>query len=340
MRFRSLGCSGLLVSAAGFGTMTVGGTLADKAAFRLMDQALDAGINLFDVSEMADGLQHNVRREFGVSERAVGRWLKTRNRDAVIVATKVCGANDMPVLGATSVVPHIRGGNTTLDRFHITRALEGSLRRLGTDHVDLYQFHWPDRTVPMAEQLEAVAHLIAAGKVRYAGISNETAWGLTRFIATAESTGLPRMASVQNQYNLLDRTFERGLQEVCVRERVGMLAFSPLAMGVLTGKYTTEKTPPSARLRKFSRYQSRWGRPEQVDAAARFARSARTLGHNPAELALAWVRHQPGVASVLSSCTSVEQVSSLIASATLGITDAICEEIEAAAAVDLHGSAR
>ena len=192
----------------------------------------------------------------------------------------------------------------------------------------------------MAEQLEAVAHLIAAGKVRYAGISNETAWGLTRFIATAESTGLPRMASVQNQYNLLDRTFERGLQEVCVRERVGMLAFSPLAMGVLTGKYTTEKTPPSARLRKFSRYQSRWGRPEQVDAAARFARSARTLGHNPAELALAWVRHQPGVASVLSSCTSVEQVSSLIASATLGITDAICEEIEAAAAVDLHGSAR
>ena len=190
----------------------------------------------------------------------------------------------------------------------------------------------------MAEQLEAVAHLIAAGKVRYAGISNETAWGLTRFITTAESAGLPRMVSVQNQYNLLDRTYELGLQEVCVRENVGMLAFSPLAMGVLTGKYTAEKPPPSARLRKFPRYLSRWGRPEQVGAAARFAQSARAFGHNPAELALAWVRHQPGITSVLSSCTSVEQVSSLIASAALEITDAIREEIEAAAAVDLHGS--
>ena len=330
MEYRRLGRSGLRVSAVGFGTMTVGGTLVDAAALRLMDRAHDAGINLFDISEMADGLQHNVRREYGVSERVVGRWLKTRTRDAVIVATKVCGAYDTRVLGATGIVPHIRGGNTTLDRFHLTSALEGSLRRLGTDYVDLYQLHWPDRTVPMADQLEAIDRLIVAGKVRHAGVSNETAWGLTRFAATAEYAGLPRIVSVQNQYNLLDRSFERGLQEVCLREEVGMLAFSPLAMGVLSGKYDIERPRASTRLNKFPRYQSRWGRTEQLAAAARYAATARAIGHDPAKLALAWVRHRPGVASVLSSCTSKDQLESLIESVGIDVDDETANAIETA----------
>ena len=314
VRYRRLGRSGLRVSVIGFGTMTVGGSLSDRDAFPLMDQALDAGINLFDLSEMGDGLQHNVRREYGVSEAAVGRWLKTRARDAVIVATKVCGPNDAHVLGSTNVVPHIRGGNTTLDRFHIARAAEGSLKRLGTDYIDLYQLHWPDRLVPMAEQLDALDRLIGAGKIRYGGVSNETPWGLTRFIATAETHGLPRMVSVQNHYNLLHREFERGLQEVCLNEEVGLLAFSPLAMGVLSGKYADGQMPANSRLAKFPRYQTRWGRPDQLAAADAFAGAARGHGLDPAALALAWVVEQPGVASVLSSCTSKTQLDGLLAS--------------------------
>ena len=259
MQYRRLGKSGLRVSVVGFGTMTIGGTLADRESFPLMDQALDAGINLFDISEMADGLQHNVRHEYGVSEAAIGRWLQTKSRTSVLVATKVCGPNDAVVLGGTNVVPHIRGGNTTLDRFHITRAAEASLKRLGTDYIDLYQLHWPDRVVPMVGQLDALDRLIRAGKIRYGGVSNETPWGLTRFVTAAEATGLPRMVSVQNHYNLLHREFERGLQEVCVEEDVGLLAFSPLAMGVLSGKYSGDRLPAESRLAKFPRYQTRLG---------------------------------------------------------------------------------
>ena len=317
MEYRRLGRSGLRVSVVGFGTMTIGGTLADSDAFPLIDCAVDAGINLIDISEMADGLQSNVRREYGVSERAIGRWLKGRARDDVIVATKVCGAYDTPVLGSVNGVPHIRGGNTTLDRHHIVRAAEDSLKRLGTDYIDLYQLHWPDRVVPMSEQLEALDHLIRAGKIRYAGVSNETPWGLTRFVATAENTGLPRMVSVQNQYNLLYREFEHGLQEVCLEEDIGLLAFSPLAMGVLSGKYAADRRPPQSRLAKFPRYRSRWGRPEQLTAANGFAAAAREQGFDPAELALAWVCRQLGVTSVLSSCTSNAQLTSLIASQTI-----------------------
>ncbi|MDA0261892.1 MAG: aldo/keto reductase [Proteobacteria bacterium] len=330
MRFRRLGRSGLRVSVVGFGTMTVGGTLTDKAAFPLMDQAFGGGINLFDISEMADGLQHNVRRDYGVSESAVGRWLKTRQRDSVLIATKVCGPNDAFVLGRTDAVPHIRGGNTALDRLHIVRAAEGSLKRLGTDYLDLYQLHWPDRIVPMAEQLEALDRLIVAGKIRYAGISNETPWGLTRFITSAEAYELPRMVSVQNHYNLLHREFENGLQEVCIREDVGLLAFSPLAMGVLSGKYGSGRLPAASRLAKFPRYQSRWGRPEQLASAAAFAKAARKSGFDPAELALAWVRDRAGVASVLSSCTSSHQVDALIASAELAPDSDTLRAIEAA----------
>ena len=331
MQYRRLGRSGLRVSTVGLGTMTIGGTLADKAAFPLLDQAVDAGINLIDISEMADGLQDNVRRTYGVSELAIGRWLKRRVRDNVIIATKVCGAFDQLVLGKTNVVPHIRGGNTTLDRFHIMRAAEASLKRLGTDYIDLYQLHWPDRVVPMAEQLQALGRLIEDGKIRYGGVSNETPWGLTRLITTAEESGLPRMVSVQNQYNLLDREFENGMQEVCVREDVGLLAFSPLAMGVLSGKYDHGQWPPGSRLVKFSRYQSRWGRPDQLTTASTYADAARDLGFDPAQLALAWVRERPGVASVLSSCTSSRQVDGLIASTAIELSAGAMTAVEAAA---------
>ena len=316
MRYRRLGRSGLRVSSVSLGTMTFGGTLDDRASFPLLDCAVDGGINFLDLSEMADGLAKNVRVTYGTSEALLGRWLKRRRgRDALIITTKVCGPNE----AVGNLVPHIRSSNTALDRFHIERALDGSLKRLGTDYVDLYQLHWPDRAIPMVEQLECLARLIEAGKVRYAGVSNETPWGLTRFVALAETTGLPCMVSLQNVYNLLDRGFEASMQEVCVREDVGLMAFSPLAMGVLTGKYSGGVLPRGSRLSRFSRYRPRWGTERHLTAADRYAGLARAAGLDPARMALAWVRERPGVATVLSSCRTLAQLDSLVASAELDL---------------------
>ncbi|MSP51411.1 MAG: aldo/keto reductase [Alphaproteobacteria bacterium] len=319
MDYRRLGRSGLRVSAIALGTMTMGGARRDAEAFPLLDRAADGGVNLFDMSEMADGLQANVRREYGVSEALIGRWLKTRVRDSVLIATKVCGPNDAIVLGGTNPVPHIRGGNTTLDRHHIVQAVEGSLERLGTDYIDLYQLHWPDRIVPVGEQLEAIERLVVAGKVRYLGVSNETAAGLANLLAAAERSSLPRVVAIQNQYNLLDRTVERGLRDLCVDQGVGLLAFSPLAMGVLSGKYAGGNVPSGSRLDRFPRYRPRWGKGTHLKIADSFVALCRRAGLNPAEVALAWVRTRSGVASVLSSVTSLAQLESLLRSAALAL---------------------
>ncbi|MBM3510254.1 MAG: aldo/keto reductase [Alphaproteobacteria bacterium] len=328
MNYRRLGRSGLRIAPVALGTMTMGGSLDDGAAFPLLDRALDAGINLIDMAEMADGLQANVRRTYGVSEALIGRWLKSQARDRVVIATKVGGPNDAFVLGGTNPIPHIRGGNAVLDRHHMTRALEASLTRLGTDYVDLYQFHWPDRLVPVDEQLEAAGRSIAAGKVRYLGVSNETTAGLAALLAAADRHGLPRAVAIQNQYNLLDRGFERGLQELCIAEGVGLLAFSPLAMGVLSGKYAGGALPKGSRLERFPRYRPRWGKPAHRGQADAFVALCRAAGLDPAQVALAWVRERPGVATVLSSVTTAAQLDSLIASARLTLPPALVTALE------------
>ncbi len=328
MNYRRLGRSGLQTAPVALGTMTMGGSLGDAAAFPLLDRALDAGINLIDMAEMADGLQANVRRTYGVSEALVGRWLKTQARDRVLIATKVSGPNDAFVLGGTNPIPHIRGGNAALDRHHLTRAIEGSLARLGTDYVDLDQFHWPDRLVPVDEQLEAADRLIAAGKARYLGVSNESAAGLATLLAAADQHGLARMVAIQNQYNLLDRGFERGMQELCVAEGVGLLAFSPLAMGVLSGKYAGDALPAGSRLERFPRYRPRWGKSSHRGQAQAFVALCREAGLDPAQVALVWVRERAGVAAVLSSVTGAAQLESLIASASLTLPPALTTALE------------
>lgn len=327
MEYRRLGQSGLIVSRIGLGTMTFGSQVQAKAAHDLLDRAFDAGITFIDTAEMY--ASPPTAESYGRSEEIVGNWLSSRSRDRVIVATKVVGPVDgmFPNVGA-----HIRGGMATIDRHHITLAVESSLRRLCTDYIDLYQTHWPERAVPAEVQLEVFSRLIEAGKIRYFGASNETPWGLMRMIAVSERRSLPRPVSAQNLLNLLQRNYERGLAEVCREEGIGFIAFSPLAMGVLSGKYSGGALPAGSRLQEYDRYRRAYGDERLIDFAGRYATLAREIGLEPAAMALAWVRNHPDVTSVISSCTRAEQLEALVASADIhlsGDTLARIEEIRA-----------
>jgi len=314
MRYRRLGASGLRVSVVALGSMPFGSQVDEPLAHRILDRACDAGINLVDSAEMY--ASPPTAESYGRSEAIIGSWLRTRARDSVLVATKIAGPND-GMYGP--IVEHIRGGSGTLDRHHLKRAVEGSLRRLGTDYIDLYQTHWPDRGTPIDLQLEAMERLIERGLVRYFGTSNETPWSLTRLSLLAGQSGRPRPVSVQNGYSLLERDFEAGLQEVCLEERIGMIAYSPLAMGLLSGKYRDGALPTGARLSVFERYRRRYGTPSLLQRAQQFVAHADTAGLDPAAMAIAWVKDRPGVTSVLSSCTGEAQVDGLVSAADLSL---------------------
>lgn len=311
MRRKRLGSSGLLVSVLGLGTMTFGSQVDESLAFRILDRAFDAGINFFDTAEMYSSPSR--AETYGRSEEILGRWVKTKNRDAVIVATKLCGAADWP---ASAQMRHIRGGAYVLDRHHIEAAVEGSLRRLGVEYIDLYQSHWPDRNTPIEIQLDAMDRVVRAGKVRYWGVSNETPWGLTKLCATAQASGYAAPVSVQNAYNLLQRHYELGLAEVCEHENVGMVAFSPLAMGLLTGKYDARR-PADARLTLFARYGDMYLQERMIEIAQAYARVAQTSALDPAECAFAWTLSRPGVASILTSASKLEQLEPYLRSSEL-----------------------
>ena len=326
MRYRRLGRSGLRVSGYGLGTMNMGGQLDAAKSHRLLDAALDGGINLIDVAEMYPSPQDAATH--GRSEEVVGAWLKRKPRDAVLLATKICGGNRAE---SGDVVPYLRGGFAALDWHHFAAACEASLRRLKTDHIDLYQTHWPDRHVPMEAQLEAFDRLIEAGKVRYAGVSNETPWGLTRLIACSEASGLPRIVSLQNNYSLLWRDYEHGMSEVCVREDVGMMAFSPLGQGALTGKYSGGKFAKGTRFAELEYAVRRFGSPEMLARADRYVEVARRHGLDPAAMAMAWVASRPGVATVLTSCSRPSQLRNLLAHADLTLGAETLADIDAIA---------
>ncbi|HUF63015.1 MAG TPA: aldo/keto reductase, partial [Verrucomicrobiales bacterium] len=264
MQKRRLGGSGLVVSEICLGTMTFGIQADEATAFRLMDMAFDRGIDFLDAAEMYPVPPSG--KTFGTTEEIVGRWLRTKPRDAVLVATKITGP------GHGWFTPPVRHGMTTLDRHQIVRALEGSLRRLQTDYVDLYQTHWPDHGMRPEETLEALTGLVEAGKVRVIGSSNETCWGLMKSLWTAETCGLRRFDTVQNNFSLINRRCESELAQVCRREGVSLLPYSPLGGGVLTGKYNGGKYPEGAR---FSAYLQT-GNERQKRMARRFV-NARTL---------------------------------------------------------------
>ena len=321
MKYQRLGRSGLRVSAYGLGTMNMGTHLDLAASRRLLDAAIDGGINRVDVAEMypaPDNAKLN-----GRSEEIVGTWLKGTPRDAVILATKISGANRAEF---GDIVPHIRGGFNALDWHHFAAACDASLKRLKTDYIDLYQTHWPDRHVPIEAQLEAFDRLIDAGKVRYAGVSNETPW----LVALSETTGLPRIVSLQNNYSLLARDYDHGMSEVCDRENVGMMAFSPLAQGALSGKYSGGKFAKGTRFADLDYARQRFGSTEMLERADRYVAVAKRHGIDPAAMAMAWVQSRRGVATVLTSCSRIAQLENVLEHADLVLGDDVLADIEAA----------
>ena len=339
MQYRKLGRTDLNVSLIGLGTMTWGEQNTEAEAHAQLDLALARGINLVDTAEMYPVPPKAATQ--GRTESYIGTWLaRTGRRQDIILATKAAGPVRDPARPG-----HIRDGQTFLDRRNLTAALDDSLRRLQTDFVDLYQLHWPDRTTatfgqlsypwvedehttPIAETLSVLADLVKAGKIRHIGVSNETPWGLAQFLKHAEQQGLPRVVSIQNPYSLLNRTFETGLSEFTHHEQVSLLAYSPLAMGVLSGKYLDGARPANARMTLFTRFQ-RYSNPESERATREYVALARAHGLSPAQMALAWVNAQPFVASNLIGATSLAQLEENIASADVTLNAEIRAAIAA-----------
>ena len=340
MQFRKLGATDIEVSLICLGTMTWGSQNSEAEGHAQIDYALDQGVNFLDTAEgyPVTPVSADTR---GRTEEIIGSWLaRNGRRDRIILATKVAG----PSRGAT--IPAFRGGDNRLDRANIEQAIDDSLRRLKTDYVDLYQLHWPDRTVPtfgtrglsriedhpnavpIAGTLGVLADIVKAGKVRHVGVSNETPWGVTEFLRGAREAGFPRIVSIQNAYNLLNRVYETGLAEVSLREHVGLLAYSPLAAGNLTGKYLGGATPAGSR-RAVAKQFVRYDTAGQVPASARYVALAHAHGLDPAQLALAYVNSRPFVTSTIIGATSIDQLRTDIASADVTLSDDVLVEIEA-----------
>ncbi|PIE37018.1 MAG: NADP(H)-dependent aldo-keto reductase [Gammaproteobacteria bacterium] len=337
MKYHKLGYTNIEVSEICLGTMTWGEQNTQDEAFAQMDYALDYGVNFFDTAEMYPVAPRADTQ--GRTEEYIGNWFaKTGNRDKVILATKVTGRGD-----ANPGTKHVRGG-PRLSREQIHQAIDDSLQRLQTDYVDLYQVHWPERRtnffgqlsykhseddgIPVLESLRALGELVSAGKVRYIGLSNETPWGVMEYLRLAREYDLPRIVSIQNPYSFLNRTFEIGLAEMVMREKMAMLAYSPLAFGVLSGKYLDGKRPPGARITLFERFARYTG--AQSEAATRaYVTLAHEHGLDPAQMALAFVTQREFMTSNIIGATSLAQLESNIASADLVLSEEVLEGIEA-----------
>lgn len=314
MDYTLLGQSSLKVSRICLGTMTFGCQNSEAEGHAQLDRALAAGINFVDTAEMYPVPTHAER--YGKTEAIVGSWLQKQTRDRIVLATKATGPGRS--------LSWIRGGPSGFDAENLTAALEGSLKRLRTDYVDLYQLHWPARNQPMFgqwefepererdstpihETLEVLAGLVKAGKIRYVGLSNEHPWGVMQFVRLAEAHGLPRVVSTQNAYNLLNRVYDAGLAEVCFREKVSLLAYSPLAFGFLSGKYLDNPQAPG-RVSQFAGFSQRYAKPNVGPAVAAYAALARAHGLTPTQLALAWCYRRWCVASTIIGATSMAQL--------------------------------
>jgi aryl-alcohol dehydrogenase-like predicted oxidoreductase len=340
MQYRVLGHTGIKVSLIGLGTMTWGQQNTEAEAHAQIDYALERGINLVDAAEMYP-VPPKAETQ-GRTETYIGTWLaRTGRRKDIILATKAAGRQHDPTRPS-----HIRGGRTTFSREHLVEAVNESLKRLQTDYVDLYQLHWPDRntntfgklaypwpqgeehSVPILETLQALAELIKAGKIRHIGVSNETPWGVAQFLKHAETAGLPKIASIQNPYSLLNRLYETGLSEFTRFEGVGLLAYSPLGMGMLAGKYHNGAKPEGARLTLFDRF-TRYSNAEAIAASHEYVELARAHGLSPAQMALAWVNEQPFVTSNLVGATSVAQLKEDIDSLDVKLSPDVIKGIQA-----------
>jgi aryl-alcohol dehydrogenase-like predicted oxidoreductase len=341
MEYRPLGRTGIKVSAIGLGTMTFGEQNTEAQGHEQIDYALDQGVNLIDTAEMYSVPPSAAT--YGSTERIIGSWFrKSGRRSKVILATKVAGP------GAVLGVTHVRGGDNRLDRANILAAVDASLARLQTDYIDVYQLHWPSRptnffgrlgyehsteltasqSVSIEETLDALGELVQSGKVRYIGVSNETPWGLHRYLHLSETRGAQRIVSIQNPYNLLNRTFEVGLAEISIREEVGLLGYSPMAFGLLSGKFLNGARPPEARMIRWSRF-SRYMNEYATRCTEAYAGIATKHGLNLAQMSLAFCRQQPFMASLLIGATTIDQLRTNLGSAALTLAPEVMQDIEA-----------
>ena len=327
MKYRQLGNSEIKVSVICLGTMTWGEQNTQAQAFEQMDYALDEGVNFFDTAEMYPvPPQANTYAE---TERIIGNWLEaTANREKIVLATKVASRSES--------FHYIRDGQPKLDTKNIKDALHASLKRLKTDYVDLYQLHWPDRqtnyfgqlgyqhieeeSVELLESLQALADLVREGKVRHIGVSNETPWGVMQMLRLAEMYNLPRIVSIQNPYSLLNRTYEVGLAEISHREKVGLLAYSPMAFGALSGKYLHGSHPEHGRLTLYERF-TRYSNPLGICAIEDYVEIANRHQLSAAQMSLAYVNSRDFLTSTIIGATTLDQLKENIASINVTLSD-------------------
>jgi len=338
MKLKPLGKTDIQVSEICLGTMTYGQQNTEAEAHEQLDYATANGVNFIDTAELY--AVPPSAETYGLTEQYIGSWLKkSGKRNDVVLASKIAGP-------AEGWLPHIRDEATRrLDKANIELALNDSLKRLQTDYLDLYQLHWPDRKtnyfgqlgythdandqfVSIEETLLALKEQVDAGKIRTIGLSNETPWGTMEFIRLADQLNLPRVVSVQNPYSLLNRTYEIGLAEASIREQAGLLAYSPLGFGVLSGKYLNGAAPKDARLTLYPDY-NRYSNENAVKATEAYVKLANDNGLNPAQMALAFVNSQPFVSSNIIGATTMQQLDDNIASANITLSNDVLEAIAA-----------
>ena len=329
MEYRYIGRSGLRVTPICLGTMTFGTSANKKESFKIMDKAYDIGINFFDTAEL---YPVPPSKEYaGLTEEIVGEWLQTKPRDSIIVASKVAGAAN------GWFVPPIRHGLTAIDRFHITKALEDTLKRLKTDYIDLYQVHWPDMSVPIEESLYVLDEFVKAGKIRYIGTSNDSAYGLTKANETSKFKNLSRFQSIQNNFSMLNRRFLDEIATVCQKEEISLLPYSPLAGGVLTGKYNQKIYPNDARFTKYlnspnPRIQAqaqRFLNEKTLTSVEKYIKIAKDYDVNLTTLATAWSMHFDFIASTIIGASSADQLDDTFAGLDFKIDDELMQKLDA-----------
>ncbi len=330
MNYRYVGKSGLRVSPICLGTMGFGTWSDKREAMKILDASYSMGINFYDSAEIYP--IPPTAELAGLTEEIFGEWMQTKSRDSVIIATKVAGA------ASGWLVPPVRSGLTAIDRHHIERGVEGSLKRLQTDYIDLYQVHWPDAVVPVEESMAALDRLVQAGKVRYLGTSNDNAYGLTKANMVAKYEGLSRFESIQNNFSLLNRRFFDELAHVCSEEKISLLPYSPLGGGVLSGKYQNNQLPKLTRFQEYikegnSRQQMmarRFVNEDTLASTAKYLELAQELGVSPITLATAWSMHWDFVASTIVGVRKAEQLADIFAALEVQVDAEIikkCDEV-------------
>lgn len=336
MEYRKLGLTGLEVSVICLGTMTFGEQNTQGDASQQLDYAVSQGVNFLDTAELY--AIPPKEETYGKTEEFIGNWLAgSKKRKDIIIATKIAGP--------APAMPWIRRGETELGAKQVTEAIEGSLRRLQTDYIDLYQVHWPQRPVnsfgklgyaeaavttkesdEILATLRALSDAVKSGEIRHIGLSNETPWGVMTWLKHHAVNNLPRIASIQNPYNLLNRSFEVGLAEMAMQEKVGLLAYAPLAAGTLSGKYLDGKIPKGSRWDIDSR-GSRYKKPKAEDAIRGYHAVAKKHGLDPTQMAIAFCARQPFLTSAIIGATTMEQLKSNIAAKDIKLSDAVVDDI-------------